>query len=131
MKGGKYNPAFCQKLIDHMKEGYSFNSFGAIVGVHRATLNRWVDAHDDFKEAKGIAEAHCQLFWEKLGIQGLNAPKDMPFNSVIWIVNMCNRFGWRQRNKDDDGEKDKEPPPATPISDEEKLTLVKAARGVA
>lgn len=39
-------------LVDHMSQGYSFESFGAVVDCGRATLFNWCDQFPSFKEAK-------------------------------------------------------------------------------
>ena len=48
-----------------MSEGYSFRSFGAVVGVSRKTLYEWVDKYPEFAEAKDIATSKAQMFFEK------------------------------------------------------------------
>ena len=47
-----YKDEYCQQLVDHMAQGYSFESFGANVGCGRRTLFDWVDKYPDFKEAQ-------------------------------------------------------------------------------
>jgi hypothetical protein len=61
----KYNPEFCDLLIEHMSGGYSFHSFCAIAGCARSTLYEWVDNIPDFAAAKAIGHAKGLLFVEK------------------------------------------------------------------
>lgn len=60
----KYKPEYCDLLIDHMSEGYSFESFSAIVRVGRNTTYLWCKEFPEFKEAKEIAEAMALKYFE-------------------------------------------------------------------
>lgn len=62
----KYKPEYSQKLIDHMKEGGSFESFGAIVHCTEETLNLWTTKHEAFKFAKELGKKYEMLYWEDL-----------------------------------------------------------------
>ena len=86
-----YRAEYCEKLIEHMKTGKSFPSFGALVGVHFDTLYEWVKQFPEFSEAKKMGETHAFLFWEHLGMQGIQGqlPK---FNATGWIFSMKNKF---------------------------------------
>lgn len=99
----KYKKEYCQKLIDHMSEGYSFETFAAILKVDVQTLYNWVKAQPDFFEAKKMAFAQSQLFWEKVGIQGTTGKMDK-WNPTGWIFNMKNRFNWSDRTEKDDSQ---------------------------
>ena len=61
-----YKPDYPEKLIDHMKSGLSFMSFGAVVDVGRQTLYDWVKAHPEFAEAKKIGTQKAFQFYEKI-----------------------------------------------------------------
>lgn len=91
-----YKPEYCNKLIEHMKKGYSFESFGAIANVNRDTLFEWAKVHKDFSDAKRMATEHCRLFWETLGIMACQGFAKN-FSAAAWIFNMKNRFGWRDK----------------------------------
>ena len=93
-----YRPEYDRMLIDHFKEGLSFESFAAVVDVHRATLYAWKDAFPSFKEAKERGEAKSLLKWERLGLAG-TAGLVQGFNASCWRTNMANRFGWRDRHE--------------------------------
>lgn len=96
----KYKEELCEELVDHMKEGFSFESFGAVANVDRATLFRWKNKHDEFKEAYELGFVHSLFNWEKVGKEGLYmGGKDNPFNSAVWIFNMKNRFNWTDKKE--------------------------------
>lgn len=63
----KYDPAYCDAIIDHMSEGWSATSFAASVRVARSTLNQWAEDHAEFSEALKIAKAGCAAWWEARG----------------------------------------------------------------
>lgn len=86
-----YDPNYCELLIEHMKRGLSFETFGSKISKDRKTLYNWVEAHPEFKEAKEIAHLHSQYFWESRGIEGLT---ERGFNAAVWIFTMKNRFKW-------------------------------------
>lgn len=133
-----YKPEYCAQLLTHMADGLSFESFGGVVGVGRSTLYNWRDKHKAFRAATEIGEAMSRLYWEKLGRDGLHNEtiKDADgmtvtksINATLWIFNMKNRFGWRDKQPDE------EPPPPKPeekgakLSPDELIELVKQARG--
>src|ERR1700721_1643199 len=59
-----YRPEYCDALIAHMREGYSFESFGANVGAHKQTLYTWAEVHPDFADAKKEGTALSLKFYE-------------------------------------------------------------------
>lgn len=60
----KYKPEYCEMLIEHMSQGYSFASFGAIIRVGRNTLYMWSRDIEEFAEAKEIAEMMALKYFE-------------------------------------------------------------------
>lgn len=78
-----------------MKQGFSFESFGAEIGVHRDTLYEWVVKHAAFSDAKKLGTLHSMKHWEHEGMRGMW--KGKAFNAAVWIFNMRNRFGWTDK----------------------------------
>lgn len=101
----KYVSDHDMALIAHMSEGYSYESFAALLNVHIDTLYEWEKKHDSFSEAKKVGRAKSMLMWEKMGLLG-TLGKIKGFNSTAWIFNLKNRFGWTDRQDvTSDGEK--------------------------
>ena len=99
----KYDPKYCEMLIEHMSKGYSFESFGAVIGSNRDTLYEWAKRHSEFSDAKKHANDRCLEFWEKQGIEGLYSYEDGPkLNSSVWIFNMKHRHRWRDRHEEEE-----------------------------
>lgn len=103
----EYRPEYCQKLIDHMSTGMSYETFAATINTSRATLYNWEKQYPDFLDAKKEAFERGQEFWEKQGIAGLWESKDGKMNSAMWIFNMKNRFKWKDRHEVEVGEETK------------------------
>jgi hypothetical protein len=96
----KYDEAYCEKLIEHMTEGYSFESFGGIIEVSEDTLYEWAKVHNEFSDSKKIGTQKSMVWWEQMGRKGMI--NEIPFfNDRIWRLNMINRF----RSKWTDGTK--------------------------
>lgn len=96
----KYEPKYCQMLIDHMSQGLSIEAFAGVADISIDTIYKWVKKHPEFAEAKKTGTAKSRLLWEKAGMQGMYmGGKDTPFNSTIWIFNMKNRFGWKDKHE--------------------------------
>ena len=97
----KYKQEYCQKLIEHMRNGLSFESFAAVIKVNQDTLYEWAKVHPEFSEAKKEAFAENLLFWEREGIAGLHGDKENTFKATVWIFNMKNRHKWRDKQPDE------------------------------
>lgn len=107
----KYKPDYCDLLINHMAEGLSFESFAGVLRVDRDTLYEWAKVYKKFSDAKKIGRDAGLLYWEKVGRDGLHHEtiKDedgmtvnRSINPAIWCFNMKNRFGWRDKQPDEE-----------------------------
>lgn len=59
----KYDPSYCARLIEHGRNGRSFETFAVEIGVHRDTVNEWTRKHPEFSDAVDQARAlRIQLF---------------------------------------------------------------------
>ncbi len=65
----KYKKKYCEEVIEHMKNGASFTSFAAKIGVPRETINRWEKKHEEFRLACKTAEEKSQQWWENFAMQ--------------------------------------------------------------
>lgn len=62
-----YLPEYCEKLVEHMRMGNSFESFGAVCGSHRDTLYEWEKVHPEFSDAKKTGKELSLKFYEDMG----------------------------------------------------------------
>jgi hypothetical protein len=55
----KYDPAYCQQMVDFCAQGYSITAFAGHIGLSRECLTKWGQEHPEFllaiKQAKTIA----------------------------------------------------------------------------
>jgi hypothetical protein len=103
-KPTKYKREYCEALVEHMAQGYSFDAFGGKLLVGKRTLFDWLDKHIEFREAKDRGELACLYFWEKTGLAGTHG-KIKGFQQSSFIFNMKARFakyGWRDTPEEPD-----------------------------
>jgi hypothetical protein len=102
-----YKPEYCEKIIEHMAQGYSFESFGAEANCHKDTLYEWRKVHPEFSEAVKIGRVKQAKWWENLGrAVAVGAKGKMPngtefdpkrSNATIFIWMTKNMLGWKDR----------------------------------
>lgn len=84
----KYDPAYCDVVVELGREGQSRTEMAAALGVNRDTLSEWTKVHPDFRDAMRFALTCSQAWWEAQARVNLLKP----FNRRLWIVNMQCRF---------------------------------------
>ena len=95
-----YRQEYCQKLIDHMASGLSFESFAATIGTSRRVLYIWRDAHPEFLHALEAGRDAHLLMMEKIGqghmVEHYQGPK---MNTALYKLFMANIHGWREKTE--------------------------------
>lgn len=94
----KYDPKFCEIVIQMGAEGKSKAQFAAYLQVSRPTLDHWIGTRDDFADAMAFAMTLAQAWWEDVGRMGVFNPM---FNANLWIWTMKNRFPADYKDKHD------------------------------
>lgn len=106
----KYDPTYTEMLIGHMASGLSYESFAGVIGISRATLYNWEEAHEEFLDAKKKGSEKNLLYWEQVGQEGLwditeyadgKPVFKKALNSTVWIFSMKNRHKWKDRQEID------------------------------
>jgi hypothetical protein len=115
----KFKAEYCEQIISHMKNGNSFWSFGADVGVSMETLSNWTEMFPEFLEAKKIGEVHLLKYDENLGKAGIAGQltrlaatvtdtktgqvvkkfEGASFGQTAWLFTMKNRYPALYRDK--------------------------------
>jgi transposase-like protein len=100
----RYSSNYSDALVEHMKQGYSFESYAGVVGVARSTLYNWLEQYPAFAEAKEIGESYSLYHYEKILMQSMHNDDEgrNGFNMTSLIFNMCNRHGWNRSPKKED-----------------------------
>lgn len=92
----KYDPKYCEMLVEHMASGLSFDAFAGDVNVAISTIYEWEKAHTAFSEAKKLGFSKNLSWWEKQGSMGLWQDREGPqFNTTNFVFQMKNRHRWR------------------------------------
>lgn len=103
-----YRPELCAQLIEHGKQGFSFESFAAVAGVTKKTLYNWLERFPEFVEAKEFHFVHCLRKWEQIAVG--NATGTLKGSAAVTIHQMCNRFPMLFKNKIEFEHKEKKNP---------------------
>ncbi|MGL5011812.1 MAG: hypothetical protein ACRC6I_18195 [Paracoccaceae bacterium] len=85
----KYDPAFCDRVIEYGRMGKSRTWIAAEIGVMRETLIEWEKAHPEFSDAMSRARLLSQQWWEDAGQAGVIT---QGFSAPVWAKNMSCRF---------------------------------------
>lgn len=94
----KYDPAFCERVVDMGREGMGKCEMASELDLHYETFEAYQAKHPDFSEAVKAALRLSQAWWEKQGrVATFGAHPG--FNATSYIFNMKNRFkeDWRDK----------------------------------
>lgn len=139
-KGGRpseYKPEYCKKLIAHMSEGLSYESFAGLIGTKKQTLYNWEEKHPEFLDAKEQGVDACRLYWEKVGRDNVISTSDSEYqggsssrslNAAVYRLNMQNRFGWKEKQGVELTGKDGAPIEYTNLTDEQLDARIQALK---
>lgn len=95
----KYDPAYCDAVVEHCATGASLTSFAAEIDVARSTINEWMEANPEFSEAVKRAKAKCAAWWEKNARDGATGAKDVnPTLCIFGLKNMASE-DWREKQE--------------------------------
>jgi len=61
----KYDPAYCEDIIEHCQDGSSISSFAAKLRVSRSTITEWGAEHEEFSAAVKAAKAAVAAWYDK------------------------------------------------------------------
>jgi len=91
---GISNPHLRRHPAD-VANGESKAEVAAKLGICRDTMHEWAKRHPEFSDAIKKGEHLSEAWWCKLGRKGAAGEADI--NPTVWIFNMKNRFGWRDK----------------------------------
>ena len=92
-----YKTEYDDMIIEHMEQGYSFESFAGVVGCSNKTLYNWADRNPSFLHAKELGFEKSRKFWEIEAIKQATGKSDG--NTTMAIFNLKNRFPKQWRDK--------------------------------
>ena len=102
MAGGrptKYDPAYCDEVVQHCATGASLTSFAAEIDVCRDTISEWQSVHPEFSAAVKRAKAKCAAWWERQARTGASIGGDgNPTLCIFGLKNMA-PDDWREKQE--------------------------------
>lgn len=93
-----YKPEYCQMLIDHMTEGYSFESFGGLITTTRDNLYHWCTIHEAFSYAKKIGRLR-QLQHDEKTLDMMSKGMIQGGSAAALIFKMKNCHKWTDKQE--------------------------------
>jgi hypothetical protein len=91
----KYDPKYCEMVIEHMSQGLSVEAFAGIIAVCKDTVYEWAKVHEDFSDAIKVGKSKRRVFFERLGIDGMMGNLKN-FSAAAWIFHMKCREGYKE-----------------------------------
>lgn len=85
----KYDPAFCERVIENGRLGYSKAELAADLDVTRATMDSWTESHPEFLNAVQRAHELSLAWWEAQSRSNLATSG---FQAALWGKAMSGRF---------------------------------------
>lgn len=85
----KYDPSYCDLVLDLGAEGKSRAQIAASLGVSRDTIHEWSRVHREFSDALRKAKDLELAWWESAGQMNMTR---QGFNATAFIFQMKNRF---------------------------------------
>lgn len=97
----KYDPKYCEELLQHCTEGRSIESFAAKINNIPEILAYWSNNYVDFEVCLRVAYWKSFLYWENLVIEDNNHIKELKtVDSTLYKLVMKHRFKWRDSADD-------------------------------
>ena len=94
----KYDPAFCERVIQLGKLGKSIEQIACELDVGTKTIYNWRDEHPEFLRALDMAREFEQNWWETIAQTHMIEEKDAAkLNASIWSRSMAARFPKKYR----------------------------------
>lgn len=84
-----YDPAYCETVVELGKEGKSFTQIAVALDTSKASLHRWMEAHEEFRTAVTRAKECEQAWWEDAAMTGKAGDMIHP---TVWAKSVAARF---------------------------------------
>lgn len=106
----KYEPRFCQMIIEAMGRGDSVVQFAASISVAKASIYEWANVHPEFSAALDEGKSKCEALWEGIvKSRSLKKTKESGSDTLLMFY-MRSRFrGWSEKTSIEHTGKNGEP----------------------
>ena len=85
----KYSPELGPQLVEIMSKGASVFEAAVELNISANLIYTWAKQHPEFKVYFDEAHRRSRAWWERQGRENVGSKG---FNSVLWMMNMSNRF---------------------------------------
>lgn len=85
-----------ERMLELAKEGASEVELRVELGISDDLWYRWIDEEPEFARTVKDCKRRIQAWWER---HGRHMAVGAEGNATVWIFNMKNRFGWRDKNE--------------------------------
>ena len=79
------------------QEGASAVEIRCLLGIGDSAWETLIEDDSDFHRTVKECKALCQVWWERTGRKMAGGEADG--NATVWIFNMKNRFGWKDKTE--------------------------------
>lgn len=85
-------------MRDCGQEGGSAVEARCLLGIGTSAWDTLLEDSEEFRATEKERQALCEVWWER---QGRRMTSGGDGNATVWIFNMKNRFGWRDKQEID------------------------------
>lgn len=97
----KYKPEFAEQLPQMFKNGEAVEEVIVKLGIRRSTFYEWAKKYPEFADAYEHGKELSQAWWLKVGRAGAIGQGEIQLQPTVWIFNMKNRLGWKDKSETD------------------------------
>lgn len=95
-----YKEEYCQGVISHMSEGYTFESYAGVIGVNRDTLYHWRHEYPSFSDAvKAARQMQLRANEKMMRDIAMGRIRNANATAAIFIMKNCHPDIWRDRRE--------------------------------
>lgn len=88
-------PADWREIMrDCGQEGGSATEARCLLGIGESAWGTLLEDSEEFRRAEKTRSSLCEVWWERTGRKMATGADG---NATVWIFNMKNRFGWRDK----------------------------------
>lgn len=91
-------PNWKDLMIDCGQEGGSAVEARCLLGIGESAWETLLEDSEEFRGTEKQRQALCEVWWER---RGRKMAEGDDGNATVWIFNMKNRFGWRDKQEID------------------------------
>lgn len=81
-------------MLECGQDGGSAVEVRCLLGIGESAWETLLKDSEDFRRTEKTRQALCEVWWERRGREMATGSDG---NATVWIFNMKNRFGWRDK----------------------------------